>query len=99
MKWLKRHATIAQFAALLAFCVGLFEFARGIQKDLDEVRFSRQINEIEKAHAKEIEEYRLRVFTLREDNLKLKMNQLQTMEQFLGKTINNSLETEVTYEN
>ncbi len=99
MKWLKKHATIAQFAALLAFCVGLFEFARDIQQDLDEVRYSRQINEIEKKHAKEIEEYRLKVFNLREENLKLKMDQLQSLEQVWGKTINNSLETEVAYEN
>ena len=40
MKWLKKHATIAQFAALLAFSVGVFEFARDIQQDLDEVRYS-----------------------------------------------------------
>lgn len=99
MKWLKKHVTIAQFAALLAFSVGVFEFARDIQQDLDEVRYSRQINEIEKAHAKEIEEYNLKVCTLREENLSLKMEQLKSMEQVFGKSSKNSIEMEVAYEN
>ena len=98
MKWLKKHATIAQFAALLAFSVGVFEFARDIQQDLDEVRYSKQINELEKSHAKEIEEYKHKINTLREENLNMKMEQLQLMEEFLKKNDQSTSEKEVSYE-
>ena len=56
IKWLKKHATIAKIGALLVF-LGVFEeFVRGIQKDLDEVRYSREIIKLEKNHIEEIDE-------------------------------------------
>lgn len=97
-KCLKKHATIAKIGALLAF-LGLYGgFVRDLQKDLDEVRYSKQINELEKSHAKEIEEYKHKINTLREENLNMKMEQLQLMEEFLKKNDQSTSEKEVSYE-
>lgn len=97
-KWCKKHATITKVGALLVF-LGLYGgFVRDLQKDLDEVRYSKQINEMEKSHAKEIEEYKLKISTLRNDNLNMKMEQLQLMEEFINKNGQSSSEKEVSYE-
>ena len=97
-KWCKKHATITKVGALLIF-LGLYGgFVRDLQKDLDEVRYSKQINEMEKSHAKEIEEYKQKISTLRDDNLNMKMEQLQLMEEFINKNGQSSAEKEVSYE-
>ena len=99
MKWIKKHATIAKIGALLVFLGVYGEFVRDLQRDLDEVRYSREINKIEKTHAKEIEEYKLKVNTLREEKLNLKMDQFQLMEKIWVNNINNQVEMEVSDEN
>ena len=63
------------------------------------MRYSREINKIEKTHAKEIEEYKLKVNTLREEKLNLKMDQFQLMEKIWVNNINNQVEMEVSDEN
>lgn len=108
--WLKRHAKIAKIGAFLIFLGVYGDFVRGLQRDLDEVHYSREINEKEKAHAqeikelektyaKEIEEYQLKVNTLREEKLNLKMDQFQLMEKVWGKNVKNQVEMEVSDEN
>ena len=85
MKWLKKHATIAKIGALLVF-LGVFEeFVRGIQKDLDEVRYSREIIQLEKNHIKEIDDYKMKIYTLRDENLNLRLKQFGPEEIEVGK--------------
>lgn len=109
-KCLKRHATIAKIGALLVFLGVYGDFIRGLQRDLDEVRYSKEINEKEKAHAKEIkelekahikevEEYKLKVNTLREEKLNLKMDQFLLMEKIWDKKVHNQVKMEVSNEN
>ena len=43
-KWYKKNATIAKATAALALIVPYTAYIRNIQKDLDEVRYSREIN-------------------------------------------------------
>ena len=43
-KWYKKNATIAKATAALALTVPYTAYIRSIQKDLDEVRYSREIN-------------------------------------------------------
>lgn len=98
-RWFKKHATIAKIGALLVF-LGIYgEFVRGLQRDIDEVHYSREIIKIEKDHAKEIEEYKVKVNTLREENLNLKMDQFQLMDKTWDKNVNNQLNIEVNDEN
>lgn len=97
-KWFKKHATIAKVGGLLVF-LGLYGgYVRDLQKDLDEVRYSKQINELEKIHSKEIEEYKQKINTLRDENLKMKMEQLQLMEEYFNKKGQATSEKEVSYE-
>ena len=97
-KWFKKHATIAKVGGLLVF-LGLYGgYVRDLQKDLDEVRYSKQINELEKSHTKEIEEYKQRINTLRNDNLSMKMEQLQLMQEFINKNDQATSEKEVSYD-
>lgn len=60
-KWYKKNATIVKATAVLALIVTYTAFIRDIQKDVDEVRYSREINKIEKDHAKEIEDYKQKI--------------------------------------
>ncbi len=98
LNWLKRHAKIAKIGAFIVFLGVYGGFVRDLQKDLDEVRYSKQINELEKSHAKEIEEYKQRINTLRNDNLNMKMEQLQLMKEFINKKEQATSEKEVSYE-
>lgn len=98
MKWLKKHATIAKIGALLVF-LGVFEeFVRGIQKDLDEVRYSREIIQLEKNHIKEIDDYKMKIYTLRDENLNLRLKQFGLEEIGVGKKKHNIIEKEVNDE-
>ena len=95
-KWIRKHATIAGIGAFFVF-LGIYgNFVRGIQKDLDEVRYSREINKIEKGHAKDIEELQHKVLEFREENLSLRQDQFKFMGEIVEK---DSTKVEVVHEN
>ena len=73
-KWYKKNATIVKATAALALIVSYTAFIRNIQQDVDEVRYSREINKIEKDHAKEIEDYKQKIDKLREENIAMMDN-------------------------
>lgn len=97
-KWYKKNATIVKATAVLALIVSYTAFIRGIQKDVDEVRYSREINKIEKDHAKEIEDYKQKNDKLREENLNLRMNRFELMEEYFNRNNTYVIGTEVRNE-
>jgi cell division protein FtsB len=99
IKWYKRNATVVKATAALALLVSYTAFIRGIQQDLDEVRYSREINKIEKDYAKEIEEFKQRIDQLREENMNLRQAKLELMEDYFDKNNKNITRMEVNNEN
>ncbi len=99
VKWYKKNATVVKATAALALIVSYTAFVRGIQQDLDEVRYSREINKIDKEYSKEIDGYKLKIDQLREENMKLRQTQLELMEDYFNKNNKHLTETEVSNEN
>ena len=97
-KWYRQNATIVKATAALALIVSYTAFIRNIQQDVDEVRYSREINKIEKDHAKEIEEYKQKIDKLREENLNLRMNRFELMEEYFNRNNTYKIGTEVRNE-
>ena len=97
-KWYKNNATIVKATAALALIVSYTAFVRSIQKDLDEVQYSREINRIEKDYAKEIDDYKQKIDKLREENLDLRMKRFELMEEYFDKNNKQRVETEVRNE-
>ena len=97
-KWIKKNATIVKATVLISFFVGYGEFIRDLQQDIDEVRYSRKINEIEKEHGKEIEDLKIKIDQLRIENMNLRQVQFNLMEEYMKKN-NNIIEMEVSHEN
>lgn len=97
-KWYKKNATIVKATAALALIVSYTAFIRNIQQDIDEVRYSREINRIEKDHANEIEDYKQKIDKLREENLDLRMKRFELMEESFNRNNTYVIGTEVRNE-
>lgn len=96
INWIKKNATLVRISAFLALLIPYTAFIQGLQRDVDEVRHSREIINLEKEHAKlirdyqhEIEDYTQKIEKLREEKMDLRQDMLELKEEFINKNSKN----------